>query len=378
MPPGVMPKNSPALLKRLFRLVFFAALLAQAGVIYTDEPRWYRSNASGMALEFVPSRLAAMRNEFCLSLEIIPDGDVQRILPGLLLPHYDTSYRVELRILYEKGEEIRRQWIFRDQRNTGRLVASGNDGLGFIEIRDIEGFIVREFRFEDDGSQWEYRFSYQEKTLLRAEAWFKAPPLAAGDGEDSDDLQEPVFVLVSTDSYRYTRSGFLRAIERFLHEGAQLSRHHFPRPGPNFASVEGFQVQGIAYSSDFLLDIYIPDAATISYTLDSRGRVLTETWKDDDGEVLGEYRNTWSGDRLHSILWESKDEQRLVEYEYDGDGNRTVERNFRQGILERVVTGRDGREMEEIYMNGRLMLRAFWENGIKISEERIPGQEQPR
>ena len=375
-----MPKNLPALLKYLFRLFYFTALLAQAAVLFGDEGapddanevrsdtvRWFRSNASGMALEPVPSRLAAMRNEYSLSVEIIQLQDIQRLLPELLIPHYDTSYRAELRILYENAEDFRHQWIFRDQRSTGRLVASGSGGLfDFIEIRDIDGSVVREFRFEDDDSQWEYRFFYQEKTLLKAETWFKAPP------PDSD------FVQVSTDSYRYSRSGSLRAIDRLLHEGAQISRLYFPQLGPNFPSGDILDVQGIAYSSDFLLDVYIPEGININYTFDSRGRVLTEVWKDEDGGVLGEYRNVWAGDRLQSILWKSEDDERLVEYEYDNEGNRTLERNFRHGTLERVVSSRGDREMEEIFMNGRLILRAFWENGIKISEESILGQEYTR
>jgi hypothetical protein len=72
-----------------------------------------------------------------------------------------------------------------------------------------------------------------------------------------------------------------------------------------------------------------------------------------------------------SALWRSIDDERLIEFEYDNDGNRIVERNFRNGILERSVTAQNGMDIEEIFMNGRLVLRAFWEDGVKISEERI-------
>jgi len=72
-------------------------------------------------------------------------------------------------------------------------------------------------------------------------------------------------------------------------------------------------------------------------------------------------------------LWKSPGEERLVEYDYSSDGSRIAERNYRQGELERSVTARDGIDTEEIFLNGRLVLRAFWENGLKISEERIMG-----
>jgi len=72
-----------------------------------------------------------------------------------------------------------------------------------------------------------------------------------------------------------------------------------------------------------------------------------------------------------SVLWQSHSDERLVEYEYDNEGSRISERNYRNGLLERTVTFSGSREVEEIYMSGRLILRAIWEDGVRISEERI-------
>jgi antitoxin component YwqK of YwqJK toxin-antitoxin module len=94
-------------------------------------------------------------------------------------------------------------------------------------------------------------------------------------------------------------------------------------------------------------------------------------WKDGDGAVIGELRNTWSGDRLMSVLWKSETDERLIEYEYDSGNNRIAERNYKQGVLERSVVSKDGKETEEIFMNGKLILRVLWENGRKLSEERV-------
>jgi len=417
-----MLKNLPALRKLPLCLVFSAALFLFGpylpaedpgnwdqtdGEILTDTIRWYRSNASGMTLEMIPSRLAALRNEYCLSVETVSRSG----LPNILFPYYDELFKIELRILFEKGSESRRQWLFRDSRNLARLTASGSGGLfggdssgedeekrkGFIEIRDDKGFLVRELRFEDDLSEWEFSFHYHENTLLRAETWFKeapAPPPPEPSAQETPESEEaenaavteeekppdssPSFALISTDYYRYSRFGSIRAIERVFHEGARLARTSFPRIEPDLSYDEELAIQGIAYSSEFLLDINSPEGTRVSYSLDNRGRILSEIWKNEDGEVLGEFRNVWSSDRLQSVLWRAKDDERLIEYEYDDDGNRIVERNLRRGVLERSVTSRDGRETEEIYRNGRLVLRAFWEKGMKISEERVSGGEPRR
>jgi hypothetical protein len=71
------------------------------------------------------------------------------------------------------------------------------------------------------------------------------------------------------------------------------------------------------------------------------------------------------------VHWKSGDDERLTEYEYDSAGDRMLERNFNRGILERTVRSTGNRDIEELYMNGRIVLRAVWEDGRKISEERI-------
>jgi hypothetical protein len=291
------------------------------------------------------------------------------------MPYYDESFRTELRILHKEGAEYRRQWIFRDAMNTARLTASGSGGLfggaspederrtGFIELQNSGGAVIREFRFEDDRSEWEFLYVYGGDTLLKTETRFKQAP-------DEDAEEEPFFVLITSDEYRYTRTGSLRAIDRSVHDSAGLSRLSFPRLGPDVSS--GWEPETPAsYVPEFLQDMQESAGINISYTLDSRGRILTEVWKDEDGVTVGEFRNTWSGDRLKSVQWKSPNEDRLVEYEYDDDGNSILERNFNNGILERIVTNNNGRDIEERYMNGRVILRAVWEKGLKISEERI-------
>ncbi|MCL2093979.1 MAG: hypothetical protein FWH12_07265 [Treponema sp.] len=390
-----MPKNLPALFSSLFLLLVLlggpAVLSAQEGPpslgavstfeqtrAQAGEPSWYRSNRSGMALELNPSPMAALRNQYALSIETIEPSQHLLIIPEILLPYYDISYEVERRQLYQDGEEFRDQWIFREEGGLVRITSSGNRALffggedsplGFIEVRNEEGSVTAEIRYEEDASQWAYYYSYADNLLLSSETWYSPPP------EDEGDASQD-FVLLTRDLYRYSRSGSLRAIDRNLAEGAGdlISRLSFPQAGMGFSFGDDFLVRGFGYSSDFMFHLRGYDGAQISYTLDSRGRVLHELWRNPEGEFLGELNNIWSDDRLMSIIWTAPGQERIVEFDYDREGNRIAERNFNQGVLERLVISHDDSDTEEIYMNGILILRAYWEGGLKVAEERIaPG-----
>ena len=130
-----MWKNLPDLRnvrKQFSFLLFFASLFsagnflpAQSLLSVTDGIRWYRSNSSGITIELIPSRRAALRNEFCLSVERADPG----LIPRVLVSHYDDTFTAELRVLYEKGRENRRQWVFRDENGLVRLSSSGSPGF---------------------------------------------------------------------------------------------------------------------------------------------------------------------------------------------------------------------------------------------------------
>ena len=375
--PGVMLKNLQVLRKIALFIFTAAALLSAVGVDgqTAEDIRWFRSNASGMALEYVPSRLAALRNEYSLSVQILPGN----MVPQILLTYYEVIFTPELRILYENAAEIRRQWIFRDHNNNVRVNSSGKDGFfdnereadnhvpGFIEIRNNSGQIIREIRFEDDVHNnsfivWEFRFFYERNTLIYADTYYLVP-------EQED------FIHISRDYFFYNRSGSVRAIERSIFDieaDTETLRLAFPGLGTGIVPGRDEAIHGLVYTSRFLQNIDSHDTARISYTFDSRGRITGEIWYNDDDEVTGEFVNTWSSDRLESVLWVSSNDERSVLYEYDDSGDRIMERNYRRGVLERTVTYSGGREIEELYMNGRIVLRSIWEDGIRLLEERIP------
>jgi hypothetical protein len=390
-----------------------------------------------MAIERAVSRFAALRNPYCLLVE---EG-TSREMPDLLRPYYRRPWTVELRVLYKDGEEFRRQWIFRDgARNrltavftrlgedtgTGEGAAgaedagaeegaagdgSGGEGepgrpLGFIESYGEHGLIVMEREFLEDEEliiDYVYRASGGREVLIRADARRRSFGKAASGEPDSGeaasgelDSGEPDSreaapeesasgepVLIYSDYYRYTRNYSLRLIERVFprppeNEGG-LALLRFPRRSLDSERETGFVSPVPVYGSRFLEDLRAETLQRIVYTTDERGRILTERREDGEGNIVGELRNTWSGDRLSRIVWSADGEERVTEYEYNREGDRIEERNYQNGVLERLVRVRGDREEEELYMDGELVLRAFWEGGRKIREEPVrPGERSRR
>jgi len=91
----------------------------------------------------------------------------------------------------------------------------------------------------------------------------------------------------------------------------------------------------------------------------------------DKDEEVWAIRNTWLGDRIIAILKTEDENEKLTEYEYDDAGKRIVQRDIQNGTLERQVFFEGENETEELYLNGILVLKAYWENGRKIHEERV-------
>jgi hypothetical protein len=377
---------------------------------------WYRSNAAGMILEGIPSRMAALRNPYCLSVEFMAAWD----LPEPLQAYYRSSYRIELHTLYEEGEESRRQWIFRNEQGKTMLVSSlmlipvtepdeENEPspaseeqpaeptpekprfTGFIEIYDFlngSSLLMEEHHFAEEGTETITTYFYRQELLVRAEIRLKTPaPIEEAQEEEEDESPGTGTVgekieLVLSDYYRYSRSHALRAVERVYHqevstEDTGLTRLPFPHLGLQAAVEEqkkAFVSPSTAYGSEFMQDLSLEAAHAgdrVVYTTDERGRIVTEIMQDEAGTILRETHNTWNRDRLTSVDWKAGEEERRIEYTYDEAGDRILERNYLNGVLERLVRRDKGQEIEELYMNGSLVLRAIWEDGRKISEERV-------
>ena len=403
-------------------------------------PRWFRSNAGGMALEEIPSRLAALRNRYALVIDFIGPDELE----PFLRPFFSDDFDIQIRVLFEGGEESRRQWLFVDDAGNTRLNAvfrrpadgmeggfydfaflgedtffeedvffaeeipeenylleeifpddtataynynytedfsrvlavadtgamaeaqqppvTGSAPVGFIEVFNENGRIVRDYLFAEDGSEMLTAFFYNEGLLIRAETKRRDP-----------DDQPWEFRNIHTDHFRYNRSFSLRYVRRVFYEPAYAEpvRITFPYRLLDAAFQDHF-ITRVTPGTEFMETLFdAGDGFNVRYETDIRGRVLTQTMLDENDEVVWEIRNTWDGDRIVAILRTEDGEERLTEFEFDSEGNRIVQREIRDGFLERIVRTDGARETEELYMDGTLMLRAVWEDGRRISEERV-------
>jgi hypothetical protein len=389
-------------------------------------PRWFRSNAGGMTLEEIPSRLAALRNKYALVIDYIPPDELE----PRLLPFFHDDYIIEVRVLYSRGRESRRQWLFLDEAGNiflnavfrqepdepefdiedeafdeeindqwddydndeaqpaefllDAIIDEDNivedippedetpaalavdvlgDTAGFIEIFNKNSRIIRSYTLFKDGGEILTEYFYNQNVLIKTDTRMKAP-----------EAEE--YNTIYTDTYRYNRSLSLRNVERFYQGQVDVEpvRLLFPSRILEAAANVDFLSEKLTLSSDFFGSHSAGEGFRMVYDTDSRGRILTQTMFDDNDNVVWAVVNTWSGDRITSILQTDGDENKLTEYEYNSDGDRIVQRDIHNGILERVVYTDGQNETEELFMNGVVVLRAYWENGRKTHEERVRHQ----
>jgi len=375
-------------------------------------PRWFRSNAGGMTLEEIPSRMAALRNEYAVVIDYLSPDELE----PFLLPFFRRDYSIEIRVLYEQGEEYRRQWLFLDESGKTRLnavllprqidgdgiaetpepaiaglatadgtdaadlVEAGEDALsaeidgetragalafdtlthfGFVEIYNENSRIVGDYLFLEDGGELLISYFYNEGTLVKAETERRVP---------GGDYQK-----IHTDLYRYNRSFSLRHVERLYHEAvdAEPVRLLFPYRVLDAAANDNFITEQLAVGSDFFGEQSLAPGFRMVYDTDPRGRILKQTLIDNKEQAVWVLTNTWVGDRISAIRKVEGSEEWLTQYDYDGEGKRIEQRDLRNGELERLVRINGDKETEELYMNGVLVMRAFWEDGRKIAEERV-------
>jgi hypothetical protein len=369
--------------------VFPAPAQENGGNFPVRAARWYRSNAGGMTLEEVPTRVVALHNEYALLIDYARPAD----MPPMLRSFYRDGYTIEFHALYTGGKESRRQWIFRDAQRVARLVSvlnqdreapppprepssgenndaeaapgsdppTGRAPWGFIEIYNEDYRIIEEYMFSDDGEETIIVYAYRGGLLVKAE----------GRRKMADGPEEGVKTF--TDDYRYNRSASLRSVERLYHEEIEAVpvRLAFSNRILDAAKEKDFIGEKLASDSAFFGSFDVKPGYRIVYTTDERGRILTQSLLDSEDNTVWIIQNTWTGNRIASSLKTGDGDEQLIEYEYNDRGDRIVERNVHNGILERMVRAEGGREVEELYMNGEIVLRAIWEDGRKISEERI-------
>lgn len=360
---------------------------------FVKPARWFRSNAGGMALEEIHSRLAALRYKYALVIDFTAGDD----LPGYIKPYHKDGYFVEIRTLFEDGIEKRIQYIFREENGTARILAvllemdsgtdafaqkDGNIGIeetaltaeepenekpktdkirGFIEFYSKNSTLISEIQISKNGEKSKTDFFYKNNILISAVTYRQ---------------EEDGYTALYSDYYRYNRAYYLRAVERVYHEENQiltmgdLARTAFPYKVMDSANENFLAGEKSNSFPEFFGDLFIGKEERILFSMDETGKILTQTLYNDKEEVVWVISNTWAGDRIVSMTMEEGDTVLLAEYEYDSNGDRILERSIRNGVLERVVRSRDKTDIEELYLNGVVVLTAVWEDGRKISETR--------
>jgi antitoxin component YwqK of YwqJK toxin-antitoxin module len=179
------------------------------------------------------------------------------------------------------------------------------------------------------------------------------------------------------DSYFYTRAGSLRRLEReYLAEDAyEKLKLVFPGFSSTLEMGKDFISPQLVETSPFIEEIKPPVEKSV-FNTDAMGKVLTESDYNEEGLLVGLMENTWEDGRLLSYKYTAytgdTESVSLVEYSYNEEGERIKEDNYRNGVLERsLYRAEDGLQIEDIYMNGVVILRATYKDGRKISEERI-------
>jgi hypothetical protein len=246
-----------------------------------------------------------------------------------------------------------------DSSHVSALIGEKTLSMGFIELYNEKAQIIEDRWLFDDDSVIMIMYSYNRGVMLKAET--------------RKMLSGSEFKAVYTDYYRYNRSLSLRNIERVYYEAAisEPVRLTFPGRVLEAASDANFIGDKLSVITDFMGNFLVGEGFRVIYDTDNRGRVLSQTMIDKNNETVWVLKNTWVGDRIVSSLKSEGDDVKLTEYEYNDGGDRVVQRDIHNGVLERVVYTNGANETEELYMNGVLVLRAFWEDGRKISEERV-------
>jgi len=234
--------------------------------------------------------------------------------------------------------------------------------IGFIEEFDEKSFLTSEVRLYENGSKDRIEYKSKNNLILTATVFIW------------DDNKKDISAAY-TDYYRYNRSLSLRAVEREFLREIKLDEEYFiitfPRRLMDAVNEQFFKSQRQNILPDFFGDVYAQAESRIIYESDDRGRIISQTFYDEDDNLVWAVKNTWSNDRITATTKTEGDNVFTAQYEYAKNGDRISESNYKNGVLERVVRTEGKTDIEELYFKNVLVLRAVWEDGRKISEERI-------
>jgi YD repeat-containing protein len=330
------------------KLVIPVLLLLMLQIVSASE--WYRSNSGGLALESLAS-VRALREEYALEVTTIEYKNIPEILKSI----EKNASSIIAEYLYYKKQIILRRYKLYDAQKQLRLASQfTNHGFAWIERYDSKRRLYEEY-WSFDASSWYKKIYYFIK-----ERPSKSQTFVGNFNQD--------WLPLSTDIYRYDRTGFLRTIERnMLSDKVEPgTTEWFSREVPSLTTVNqpGPGSSGIPSISS------VDNGTSIIYSLDAQGRVVQEQHKNKAGIIEYEKMNTWEKDRLSAVLITEKGTTTKIEYTYDSQGNRIGEKYYSGSELVRQIFIEGNKETEELYDKGRLLLRTIWVDGVKQSEYR--------
>ena len=234
--------------------------------------------------------------------------------------------------------------------------------IGFIEEFDEKSFLTSETRFYENGSRDRIEYKAKDNLIITATVFLW--------DEEKKDITASY-----ADHYRYNRSLSLRGVEREFLKDVQLTEDPeliaFPKRIMEAVNEAFLKSQREHIKPEFFGGVVAHAESRIVYENDDRGRIETQTFYNENDEVVWIIKNTWSNDRIISTIKIEGENEFMARYQYAASGDRIAEHNYKNGVLERIVRTEGKRDIEELYFNNILVIKAIWENNVKISEERI-------
>ncbi|MEJ5188819.1 MAG: hypothetical protein WHT84_06375 [Breznakiellaceae bacterium] len=323
--------------------------------------RWYLSDGAGIPLREVPP-LVAQRQEYALRVDW---ADPSLLAKELRERYFPQLVQVEKAELFHRGKPILvRYRIYDASRGLLGRVQEDRYNRRFVEVLDAQGRRRIEEWSEKKSPEGGAEAQKQEEPSYEgvvAYYTYDGPVLVQGDVQDLRGKA------LWKDRYRYDRNGSLRTIYREYADTGE-------REDISFVSLLGSGKVPPPSSEKGSLGIGMAErelgVKKSEVTLDSRGRVLEERQLDEKGALVVTVYNQWDANRLveQRRVYPDGRESRTA-YDYDTEGRLTEERNYQQGVLERRVLYQGEQEVEELYQNGKTILRIVREGGVKVREE---------
>jgi antitoxin component YwqK of YwqJK toxin-antitoxin module len=349
------------------RLLLLAAFLALSHGLFGQEI-FYKSNDFGMALLPI-EKYHRDESRWIMGIQSKGDGEVRR--------------------LYDKGKEVHRwevSWTQKPRQKVERELAAGV--LTARRVWDATGNLLQEEQYGEGKLTQKTLFTYSGTRLMRKRA-------LAADGS-----------LQYTEEYLYSLRGALREVRRTGEQDkGRGSAFVFGPSGVSEERDTTGQVQFVTrYDTDGRVTnqerreagktvsredfVYRPDSRLlvssserlpadgklIRRAHDEKGRVVTETTLAGDSVVEETRYARNDAGNVTAKTRKSSRGQEAWKYSLDADGKVAREEYFIRGSLEKVTIHGEGKQRaEELYKNGEMFLKVYYDGDTKLREEVYAG-----